>query len=98
MREGKDSRRGSIRHRFTLGAMDTGVKRYKGWHKIIQRSQRSHGSTTSEPLIISLDSLANCAQGTCEVSRSLTVLSSRFLLFPSETDSPVSAVFAHRVP
>jgi len=28
----------------------------------------------------------------------LTVLSSRFLLLPSETDSPVSAVFAHRVP
>ena len=29
------------------------------------------------------------------MSRSLTVLSSRFLLLPSETDSPVSAVFAH---
>ena len=28
----------------------------------------------------------------------LTVLSSRFLLLPSETDSPVSAVFAHRCP
>ena len=28
----------------------------------------------------------------------LTVLSSRFLLLPSETDSPVSAGFVHQVP
>ena len=38
MREGKDSRRGSIRHRFTLSAIDTGVKRYKGH---IHKSQAS---------------------------------------------------------
>jgi hypothetical protein len=29
---------------------------------------------------------------------SLTVLSSRFRLLPSETDSPVSAVLVHRLP